>query len=108
MLYAQTIVKASYTCSAAMSLSKSGERSSSSLLCRTTVARPFSIICSATLLENHSLSRPSQTRVQGLRVVAAETDRYAFPFVVFAFLWADKIDVTANILANDLLPKELR
>jgi len=45
--------------------------------------------------------------VQGLRIVVAEPDGYAFPFVVFAFLWADKIDVSANILADDFFPKEL-
>lgn len=40
-------------------------------------------------------------------MVAAEADGHAFPFVEFTFFWADKIDVNANILANDLLPKEL-
>lgn len=42
--------KKSYACSAAISLSYSDDRSSSSRLCRTIPAKPFSMSCSAMLL----------------------------------------------------------
>lgn len=45
--------------------------------------------------------------MRGLRVVAAKPDGHALPFIEFAFLRANKIDVNANTLADDLLSKEL-
>ena len=43
-------MRLTYVCSATISLSSSDDRSSSSRLCLSTIAKPFSINCSATLL----------------------------------------------------------
>lgn len=99
-----TVVIFTDACSATISLSRSADRSSSSRLCRRTVARPFSISCSAILL---LISQQIAETVRNhLRVLTSVCNRDTFPFIIVPILRLYVVDVDVNMLSNQAFPQE--
>lgn len=83
-----------HVCSATISLSSSADRSSSSRLCRSTVARPFSINCSETLLIISSF------KAGHVLVLVPIGDSHAFPLLEVSLLGLDVVDQDMDRLAD--------
>ena len=98
---------ATATCSAATYLSYSEDLFSSSFLCRNAVARPFSISCSATLLQARVLSGLAENRTANLRIRISVMNSGTFPCFKLPFGRPDKVDFHANMLADEFLTQKL-
>ena len=98
-------------CSATTSLSKSGDLSSSSRLCLTTLARPFSISCSATLLT--SARRRSQIpggigqgETGNPRIMTCKSYSCTFPLIKLPLFRPYEVNRDLDMFADQLLPQE--
>lgn len=88
-----------------MSLSSSADLSSSSRLCRSTVARPFSINCSEMLLHDYQSRPRSRSESRGRNddplVLITVGDGDAFPLFKVALFRLDIVDQDLDSLANE-------